>query len=229
MGTPQGTRGVQTGDRSYRKDYVNANAGVSGLLLPFHYSRCMFNIQNNSPNTVWLEFGSARAKATISGGMVTGVTVVNGGFGFTKAPAIEFLGGGQAGVYGPAPGGSGEPGYAAPSNRRNLAGRPAQAIAIMGAAGNGVGLGVASITVLDPGADYAFAPTVFFTNDPADPFGVADPYYGGNAGGTGGVNSGMQLPSGSSYYESSIMATEQISIWSSAAITQGQIFCRWMI
>ena len=44
---------------------------------------------------MWYTFGSARAYATLTNGVVTSVTVVNAGFGFTYAPLIEFLGGGN--------------------------------------------------------------------------------------------------------------------------------------
>ena len=42
---------------------------------------------------MWLEFGPARAKATVTNGVVTSIAVANAGFGYSYAPRIKILGG----------------------------------------------------------------------------------------------------------------------------------------
>src|SRR5208282_540181 len=88
-----GTKGQQSADRLYRINGTIASGTASQLVSPIPTTRAFFFFQNNSSSTMWLGFGSALATATISGGAVTGCTIVNGGFGFTAPPLIDFLGG----------------------------------------------------------------------------------------------------------------------------------------
>ena len=188
--------------------------GTSQLALAVSASRSYLCVQNlDATHYLYVEFGSARATATLTSGKVSSCTVTNGGFGFTLPPHIEFLGGGNgansaflsAGQPGyPAPGFSEGGGLTAKTNDR-----PAKAHAVLT---NGV---VTSIVIDDPGQGYVIAPYVWMRNSGLDPAGVADPYYGS-------VNTGIQLvPGGSETWESSICTTEAVSIWGS---TTGQAF-----
>ena len=185
--------------QGFRFDGTTASAVAPQLILPYASPRSSLSIQNTSANVLWLEFGSARATATVSNGSVTAVTVVNGGFGFTYPPLVTFMGGSAD----PGNGwflGIGYPGHPAPS-------RPAQAHAVLTA---GV---VTSIVVDDGGLGYSnnanplSAPYVLLTNDPQDPFGCASPYGGGSG-------SGYKLAAGATWYEAySLVPTEQVAVW----------------
>ncbi len=207
----------QTGPhRLYTLDGKIAVGSTSQLVTPIPFSRSFALFQNTSSAPMYLEFGSARATATISGGAVSAVTITNGGFGFTAPPVIEFMGGA---AYNPriavGPSGCGLPGYASPSNvPNNLGGRPAKARCVLTA---GV---VTSITIDDPGAGYAIAPYMDISNPHSDRYGAADPYYGS-------VNSGQYVPGGGSYYiNGTVCDTEQWSVWC-ATINSTYLF-RWM-
>jgi len=80
----------------YRADGTVVSGGTAQLILPRAAPRSSIIIQNTSASdTITLEFGCARATATVSGGKVTAITVTNAGFGFTYAPSVHFLGGGN--------------------------------------------------------------------------------------------------------------------------------------
>jgi len=210
-----GTQGQQLPHRCYRLDGTITAGGTSQLVTPIPLSRSHYLFQNTSSAGMYLEFGSARAKATISGGAVTAVTILNGGFGFTMPPSIDFQGGaGFDSHISLGPSGAGLPGYASPNNAPNNAGgRPAVAHAVL------TGGVVTSIVIDDLGAGYAFALWMDIKNRPADRYGCADPYYGS-------VNSGQYVPPGGAYYMNHTFTdTEQISVW--CATTGATYFFRW--
>lgn len=212
-----GARGQQTPDRTYRLDGSILVAGVSQIVTPIPLSRGNYVFQNTSAEVLFLEFGSARASAQITGGTVTGCTILNGGKGFLKPPIIDFQGGGPYGPQvGVGPGGAGMPGYASPTYvSAQTPARPARAHCVLTA---GV---VSSIVIDDPGQGYAFAPWVDIVNDPADRYGGADPFYAGIAQGQ------MVGASGGAYYvNGTAVDTEQMYVYGATA---GQTyFFRWM-
>lgn len=215
----QGTMGQTQLDIAYRLDGTITAGGTPQLISPIAVSRSYLFIQNLGTANMYFEFGTARGVATISGGAVTGVTITNGGFGFTAAPQVSFQGGGP---YSPqaqvGPSGAGLPGYAAPAFPLTPTGaspyRPAQGVATVS---GGV---VTGVTITDGGAGYSFAPYVLFSNAYSDRYGCASPYYGS-------VASGIFLGSGQSYYvNGTACCTEQIAVY---CPTTGQPFTfRWM-
>lgn len=193
----------------YRADGSIASASLPQLILPSSLSRSSLLLQNTSSAIMWVEMGSARAHATITGGVVTSITIDNAGFNFTKPPVIELLGGGNAGnsTYL----GLGQPGAPSP-NSQLTPGRPAKAHAVLS---GGV---VNSIVVDDGGAGYAIAPYVFIINSDLDPYGCADP--SANSG------SGFQLYPGQSLYEAhSVVVTDPIALF--CATISSSYFCRY--
>lgn len=153
-------------------------AATKILLLPVMRSRAFLMVQNLGTHTMWVEFGSARATATLTGTAVTSCSVTNAGFGFSKAPLIEFLGGGanvnfNSNIPNSSFVGATSPTYPAPQN-------PAAATCVMtGAVGSQT---VASITVDNGGSGYVIAPYVFIRNSLLDPNGCADPSVSSGSG-----------------------------------------------
>ncbi len=211
-----GSRGETAADRSYRLDGTITAGGTSQIVSPIPTGRSYLFLQNTSSGNLYFELGGARAVATITSGAVTAVTITNGGKGFTAPPVIEFLGGaGYAPLVALGPSGAGLPGYASPNNAPNNAGgRPARARCVL------TGGVVTSIVIDDPGSGYIFPPFVDIRNEFSDRYGGADPNFGG-------VNSGMFLGSGQSFYEShTAVPVEQIYVWGA---TTGQTFMfRWV-
>jgi hypothetical protein len=193
--------------------------GTAQLLLAERISCSHLLIQNLSAGPLYLEFGSARATATLTSGAVSSCTVTNAGFNFTIAPRIEFMGGGNdfggGGVAGMGANrtylGLNQPNGSSPS-------RPAKGRAVMtGSAGN---LSLSSITIDDGGANYAIAPYVFIFNDRNDPYGCAVP--------AANIEGSILLPAQSAplIYNGSVCPTDPIAI---IGATTGQAFtCRWM-
>jgi hypothetical protein len=179
--------------------------GTAQLVLGQSQSRSYLLLQNTSSNPLYFEFGSARAKATITNGVVTSVSVTNAGFGFTYPPIIEFFGGGSAGNSSYV--GLGQPNGAAPSNI-------AQAHCVM--TGSAPNLSVSSITVDNGGSGYVCAPYVFIYNDPKDPNGCAVP----------SVGTGILLQANGSFVmESTMVTTDSVSVYGG---TTGQTFvCKY--
>jgi hypothetical protein len=201
-----GARGQQQEDRHYRIFGTIASATASQLVSPIPNGRSYMFFQNTSASaTMYFAFGSAIATATISGGIVTGCTIVNGGFGFTAPPIIEFMGGAAyCPLVGLGPSGAGMPGYASPNNFPNNSGyHPAIAHTVLT---SGV---VTSIVIDDPGSGYVFPPWVDIRNASRDRYGCADPFYGS-------VPNGFQLGPGQSYVEGATTChTEQVAVYSS--------------
>jgi hypothetical protein len=198
--------GNQTGLHPfYCADGTIATGGASQLVLPRAVSRSFLYIQNISAANMYVEIGNARATATIAGGLITGFTITNGGFGYTRPPQVWLYGGGNQNNASFVA--VGQPDYPPPPH-------PGSAHAVL------TGGVVTSIVIDDPGALYAAAPMVFLAGDPLDPKGVADPDFSG-------TNSGIFLGPGQSYYMNGTSCpTTPVAIWGA---TTGQAFtCRWM-
>ena len=187
--------------------------GTSQLVLPQVPSRSVLIIQNNSSSgSLWFEFGSARAKATITSGAVSAITVTNGGKGFTYPPVVRFAGGGYAGNT--AYLGLNQPGGEGP-NSSIVSGRPAKAHAVL------TGGVVTSIVIDDPGAGYVIAPYVYIFNSDLDPYGGADPFYSS-------TTTGIQIAAsgGSLYINGTACPTDSIYVY--GATTGQQYIVKWM-
>ena len=145
-----------------------ASNSAPQLVMPKMPSRSSFEIVNMSSAIMYIGFGGATATCTINSGKVNAITVVNAGFNYTKAPIVRFIGGGNTSwnqnnstfLGGQAVN------YPAPGN-------VATGTCVMtGSAGN---LSVSSITINNPGSNYAIAPIIFLENDPNDPYGAFNP------------------------------------------------------
>ena len=203
---------VGSGGQVRRDPLYDATVALSGsaqLVLPVHQSRSVLILQNLSSHSMAVEIGTARAHATLTSGVVSSVTVDNAGFGFTKPPVIEFLGGGNAGNSSYL--GLGQPGGASPNSSLN-AGRPARAHAVLTTGA------VSSIVVDDGGAGYVHAPFVFLYNSDLDPYGAAIPALG---------TAGFLLAAGSAavVFNGTACPTDSVSVIGTAADV---LMCKWM-
>jgi hypothetical protein len=186
----------------YRADGSIAAGGTPQLILPRAAPRSSIIIQNTSAsNTIYLEFGCARATATLTNGAVTSITVTNAGFGFTYPPSVHFLGGGN-----PLNGrdlGLGYPNQDAPSNYA-----AAHCVLSSGA--------ISSIVIDNPGSGYAHAPYVQLLNDPNDNYGSAVP----------SATVGYKLTAGSVFRESyNVVTTDTIAVY--GGTTGDSWFCMY--
>lgn len=207
----------------YRADGAIASATLPQLIVAQAQARSMMFFQNiSSAATMWFEIGSGSATATLTGSTVSSVTVVNGGFGYTKPPVVKFLGGGY-------PVGSGDsrfptrntaylglnqPNGAAPSD-------PAEAVAVLSSGA------VSSISLVQSrygagsvgGSNYAIAPYVQILNSDLDPYGCADPSVGGGSGYMLGANQSL-------YWNGTATPTDPVAVF---CTTVGAKFVfRWM-
>lgn len=180
---------------SYYADGLIASATLPQLVLPENSARSSLFFMNTSSAIMWYGFGSARATCTLTNGAVTSVTVTNAGFNFTRAPKVQFLGGGTLNQQGIIPAntsyvGAAGPGFPLPSGR---------------ATGRAVltGSKVTSIAIDNAGSGYVVPPMVFIYNDVLDPNGCFDPSALQNAA----AGSGFQLYPGQSIYESHTAVT----------------------
>lgn len=196
-------------------DESGTTAGGAQLVRAQVPSCSHFFIQNiaTTGNPLYVEFGAARATATITSGAVTSLTVTNGGFGYTYPPLVRFAGGGNAGntknLGLNLPGGEGP-------NSSITAGRPAQAYAVLT---TGI---VTSIVITDPGAGYVKAPKVWLTNDINDPYGCASPFFGSTASGI------ILTVNGGGYnMNGTVCPTDPVSIYCASA-SQPFTF-KWMV
>lgn len=186
-------------------------ANTSTLLLPEHKSRSFLTIMNiHASATMFIDFGSARAHATLTGAAITSITVDNAGQGFSLTPDVFLIGGGNGGnssAPGVAAVGYPSPGDAAYawSRTTDMSGqRPGKAHAVM--TGSAPNMSIASIAIEDPGAGYAAAPLVLIRNNILDPFGVAI------ASATGGII--LAANGGAWYVNGPVCFTDPISIFS---------------
>jgi len=184
--------------------------GTAQLLLPDHgwCGRSHFFFQNISVVNMYVDFGAARATATITSGVVTGTTITNAGFNYSKPPIVRFEGGGN----GPNSSyiGLAAPGGLSPSN-------VATGVAVM--TGTAPNLSVASITLTHPGSGYVQAPFVFLFNSDLDPYGAALP----SATEAGGISVG---PQGTIYYNGTVCPTDPVAVF--CATTSAAFTCKFM-
>jgi len=215
-----GSRNQNARDIAYSVSSSIGSATVAQLVLPEHRSRSSLIFSNLSASQMFVEIGAGEATCAISGGVVTSVTVVNGGFNFTKPPIVEFLGGGSGGNSTFI--GCGQPGYDAPGTQSPfgqgpgaVGSKPATAIAVLS------GSSVASITVLDGGAGYVAAPFVLLRNDPNDPNGCADP----------ALNSGGGIPVAaktSLIINGTDCPTSPVAVFCATSGSATRFSCKWM-
>jgi hypothetical protein len=173
--------------------------GTAQLVLPEHNYRTSIFFQNISSNPLYLEFGGARATATLTNGVVTGITVTNGGFGYTAHPGVKFFGGGDSTI---------NPTYLAP-------GLPGQMSSHSGASGLSVltNGSVSSITILNGGKHYVNPPYVFLQSSEQDPYGCATP---------SATSGALLLPNGGSlFYNGTALTTDAVAIYGA---TTGQAY-----
>lgn len=202
------TRGQKYRDLTYDASGTIASGGTAQLILPERLSTSFMMIQNISDTTMYFQFGCGFATASLTNGVVSSVAVVDAGAGFTYAPVIEFLGGGQGGnglFQGP-----GQPGYQSPSN-------PATAVCNMtGSAGN---LSISTISVTHGGSRYIKAPYVQITNDPKDPNGYGVP----------SATRGFALVAngGSLVLNGTACTTDPLSVF--CASSSKAFTCKWML
>lgn len=199
--------------RAYRADGALSTTAPK-LILPQATSRTYLRIVNVGSAVMWVENGCARATATISGGVVTGFTILNGGFAFTRPPIVLLKGGGGPVVAAPTAAawdGRGQiDQWAVPTGANTTVtpatyNQPAQAHAVLT---SGV---VSSIVIDNPGRGYVNPPEVSLANDPLDPFGCADP--------SAGSGSGIQLAATGGAYElnGTFCHTNAIAVYAATA------------
>lgn len=201
-----GSRGQAVRDFTYDASGTITTGGTAQLILPEHAYRTHLFIQNLSSAVMLVEFGGARATATLSSNKVSSFSVTNAGFGYTIAPTVVFYGGGDLNK---------NPTYLCPGLPGNIMpGYSPKAHAVL--SGNTVG----SIVLDDPGAAaYVKAPYVFLKSSDQDPYGAASPT----------ATSGILLTAngGSLFYNGTAVPTDAISVYGG---TTGQAFtCKYMI
>lgn len=180
--------------RSFRADGTLSGSNTAQLILPVAMSRCMLMVMNISTHTMFLEHGPPRMTVQISGGSVTGCTVTNGGFNYTKPPSIQFEGGFLPFVANATWNGLGLIGSQSPSGLATQGittnptfNRVARAHCVLT---TGV---VTSVVIDDPGFGYINPPEAILKNNNEDPFGCASPFFGN-------ANSGVALPATNGFY-----------------------------
>jgi len=186
----------------YRADGTIAAGGTPQLILPRAAPRSSILLQNTSAtDTLYFEFGCARARATVSGGVVTAITVTTAGFGFTYPPIVRFLGGGNNSNGRDL--GVGYPNQLAPSNYA-----AAHCVLTSGA--------ISSIVIDNPGSGYDCAPYVQLLNDSNDNNGAAVP----------SATSGFKIAPGASLYQAyNVVTTDAIAVY--GATTGNSWFCQY--
>lgn len=189
-----------------------ASGGTCQIILPRARARSSLILENISDTNMYVEFGGARATATLTGNIVTSCSVTNSGQGYSIAPLVEFYGGGNTGnnQNNPTFGSATLPDYPAPAN-------PATAHCIM--TGSAPNMSISSIVIDNQGSGYAIAPYVYLRNRHNDAYGVA----------TASATSGMLLlANGGSYTPNgTVCTTDQISIF---CATSGKAFtCKFSL
>lgn len=168
------TRGQQRRDHLYDASAAIASGGTAQLLLPAAVARSFLMIQNVSDTVMWIKFGAARLTATLTSGVISIVSVVDGGFGFTALngilPGINVYGGGtDQRQYGNSFVGVGQPDYPSPTAGSNnvQTAHPASLLPVM------AGGAISSVTIVNGGSGYKAAPYLHVTNSHLDPIGCA--------------------------------------------------------
>lgn len=202
-----GSRGQETRDPVFDASGTITAGGTAQLVLPEAKQRTFLMFQNISDTNMYLEFGSARATATLTSGVVTSVAVTNAGFGFTIPPHIEFLGGGNDGwnMNNSTTITPGLPSWPSPKS-------VAQATCVLS------GSTVGSIAIVSGGANYKNAPYVFIRNSLNDPSGCAIP------SATVGV---LIVPSGSITFNGISCPTDPMAVY--CATTAKAFTCKYML
>ena len=200
-----GAKAQTNSDPYYDASGTITSGAAPQLIRPMVPSCSHFLFQNlHATAVMFLDFGSARATATVTNGAVSAITVTNGGFGFTYPPVVRFAGGGHAGNMKYL--GLNQPGGDGPTSSQ-VAGRTAKARAVL------TGGVVTSFTIDDPGAGYVIAPYVFIANTGLDPYGCASPLTSSTAGGAIEVNA----LGGSYYVNGTVCPTDAVAVFSSTA------------
>lgn len=180
--------------------------GTAQLIVARAFQRSSFIFENISDTDMYLEFGSARAAATLTSGSVSSVAVTNAGFGFSKPPRITFMGGGNTGnnQNNPTFLSATLPDFASPSS-------PAKAHCLM--AGSAPNQTLSSVVIDNPGSGYAIAPYVFIHNDNNDPQGCAIP----------SATSGLLIKANGGSYSNNglVCTTDAIAVY---CVTTGKAF-----
>jgi hypothetical protein len=173
---------------------------------------------------MYVEIGTGQATASLTGGAVSSVSVVNAGFGFSKPPLVRFFGGGNAwgntsytGLAQP----GGAPPNSVASSTKTVQPLGAGAIAHCVMTGSAPNMSIASITVDYGGAGYIIAPYVQILNSDLDPNGAAAPAVGVGILLTAGGGPGSFVK-----YDATVCPTDPVALYCAAS---GQPFtCRWM-
>lgn len=210
---------VGSSNQQIRSPLFDATLTLSGsaqLVLAQSLARSCLILQNLGANSMAIEFGSARATATLTNGAVSSIAVTNAGFNFTKPPVVRFLGGG----YPQTSTGVGQGGLNTSYLGLNQPNGPApshlaEAHCVM--SGSPGALTVASITVDDGGSGYACAPYVFITNSDLDPYGCATPAL---------TSAGLILASGTGplAFNGTFCSTNSISV---IGTSSDVLACKW--
>lgn len=163
-----GTAGQRVRNHLFDASGTITSGGTAQLIVPTALERSSFVFVNNSSSNMNLEVGAARATAAITNGAVSSITVTNAGFGYSIAPIVYLMGGGNTGnnQNNPTFGSATLPDYPAPAD-------VATAHCVM--TGSAPNMTVASITIDSPGSGYAKAPYVLIVNSPNDAYGCAAP------------------------------------------------------
>lgn len=203
-----GYSGQRTSNRLFDASGTITTNNTAQLVLPLSLTRSSLIIENISAVNMFVEFGAARATATLSGGTVSACTVTNAGFGYSRPPSITFLGGNNIQQAMPTYTLQGLPEWTSPNNF-------ASAHCVMtGAAG---AMTISSIVIDNPGSGYAYPPIVLLTNDPLDPYGCAA------SSATSGI---LLLANGGSYTSNgSVCTTDQVSIF--CATSTSAFVCKY--
>jgi hypothetical protein len=193
-----GAANQQRRDILYDASSTIASGGTAQLVLAESKSRSFLLLQNLSDTIMFVQIGAALAHANLTSGVVTSVTIDNGGQGFTYPPDVQFLGGGPIKLDGRNVNttvvSATQPGYDAPSN-------VATGVAVLA----GFGGVVNSVTITNGGSGYITPPYVLITNPLRDPAGCLTPSATsgialaiGNAGAAGSqlIFNGTNCPTG---------------------------------
>ncbi|MGE0044749.1 MAG: hypothetical protein AB7J28_17215 [Hyphomonadaceae bacterium] len=145
----------------------DANNNAPTLILPNGVQRSYLRVQNVSDTAMRLCLGPATAVASLTNGVITSIAAVNAGFGYTYAPRVQLIGGGE---ISPMPFAQGSLGLGlGGEDPCSPAGRAGAATAALSTDT------VGTITVNEGGSGYLQAPYVYLENDPRDPYGAAAP------------------------------------------------------
>ena len=201
----QGTGNQPAPTHLYRADLTLS--GSAQLVLGRSMSRSSLILQNLSltSNSMWVEIGDARATATLTNGKVTGFSITNAGFGYTRTPQVMLLGGGQS--HNSSYVGLAQPNAPVPEYPL---GHPASVRAVLTAGA------ISSFIIDDAGSGYVVPPYVFILGDQLDPNGCAVP--------SAGV--GLQLLPGTPpvAWNGTTCITGPISVFGTSS---DALFCGW--